>query len=112
VVYANAMKEAWLGVRKETLLAHGAVSEAVAREMAEGVRRATSSTWGLAVTGIAGPTGGTEEKPLGTVFTALAGPSMTSAQRHRFAGDREQVRTFSAAAALEVLRHALLAGGP
>jgi nicotinamide-nucleotide amidase len=111
VVYANAMKEAWLGVRPLTLSAHGAVSEAVAREMAEGARRATASTWGLSITGIAGPKGGTEEKPVGTVFTALAGPTGTSAQRHRFAGDREQVRTFSAAAALEVLRHALLAGG-
>jgi len=110
VVYANAMKEAWVGVRRETLAAHGAVSEAVAREMAEGVRLATSASWGLSVTGIAGPTGGTEEKPVGTVFTALAGPLGTSAQRHRFPGDREQVRAFSAAAALETLRHALLVG--
>ncbi len=108
VVYANAMKEAWVGVRAETLQAHGAVSEAVAREMAEGVRRATGATWGLAVTGIAGPDGGSEEKPVGTVFTALAGPRGTSFQKHRFLGDREQVRTFSAAAALESLRLALL----
>jgi len=111
VVYANAMKEAWVGVRNQTLLTHGAVSEEVAREMAEGVRVATNATWGLSVTGIAGPTGGTEEKPVGTVFTALAGPQGTRAQQHRFPGDREQVRSFSAAAALEALRHALLEEG-
>jgi nicotinamide-nucleotide amidase len=111
VVYANAMKEAWVGVRSETLAAHGAVSEAVAKEMAEGVRRAARATWGLSVTGIAGPTGGSEEKPLGTVFTALAGPTGTRVQRHRFVGDREQVRTSSAAAALEMVRLALLERG-
>jgi nicotinamide-nucleotide amidase len=110
-VYANAMKEAWVGVRQKTLLAHGAVSEEVAREMAEGVRAATHASWGLSVTGIAGPTGGTAEKPVGTVFTALAGPSWTRALRHRLPGDREQVRTFSAAAALEMLRLALLEPG-
>lgn len=108
VVYANAMKEAWVGVHPETLAAHGAVSEAAAEEMANGVRAVCAVTWGLSVTGIAGPTGGTPEKPVGTVFTALAGPNGTRVQRHRFAGDREQVRTFSAAATLEMLRLALL----
>ncbi len=108
VVYANAMKEAWVGVQKKTLLAHGAVSEEVAREMAEGVRGAAQATFGLSVTGIAGPTGGTPEKPVGTVFTALAGPTLTRVQKHQLPGDREQVRTFSAAAALEMLRLALL----
>ena len=108
VVYANAMKEAWVGVQRQTLLAHGAVSEEVAREMAEGVRAAAQATWGLSVTGVAGPTGGTPEKPVGTVFTALAGPRGTRVQKHRLPGDREQVRTFSAAAALEMLRLSLL----
>jgi nicotinamide-nucleotide amidase len=111
VVYANAMKEAFVRVRKETLGAHGAVSEEVAKEMAEGVRKAAAATWGLSVTGIAGPTGGSEEKPVGTVFIALAGPTGTVAQRYRFAGDRELIRTFSAGAALEVLRLALLEKG-
>jgi nicotinamide-nucleotide amidase len=108
VVYANRMKEAWVGVDAATLAAHGAVSEAVAREMAEGVRAVSGATWGLSVTGIAGPSGGSEEKPVGLVFTALAGPSGTQVQRHRFSGDREQVRTSSAAAALEMVRLALL----
>jgi nicotinamide-nucleotide amidase len=108
VVYANAMKEAWVGVRPETLAKSGAVSEEAAKEMAQGVRAACAATWGLSVTGIAGPTGGTPEKPVGTVFSALAGPQGTRVQKHRFAGDREQVRTFSAGAALEMLRLALL----
>jgi nicotinamide-nucleotide amidase len=111
VVYANGLKEAWVGVRAATLAAHGAVSEPVAEEMAEGVRRATGASWGLSVTGIAGPSGGSEEKPVGTVFTALAGPSIVRVLRHRFAGDREQIRTSSAAAALEMLRLALLEPG-
>jgi len=108
VAYANAMKEAWVGVRAETLARHGAVSEPVAREMAEGVRAVASATWGLSVTGIAGPTGGSEEKPVGTVFIGLAGPSGARVQRHRFLPDREQVRSSSAGAALELLRLSLL----
>jgi nicotinamide-nucleotide amidase len=108
VVYANRMKEAWVGVDAATLAAHGAVSEAVAREMAEGVRAVSRATWGLSVTGVAGPSGGSEEKPVGLVFTALAGPSGTQVRRHRFSGDREQVRTSAAAAALEMVRLALL----
>jgi nicotinamide-nucleotide amidase len=108
VAYANAMKEIWVGVRAETLVRHGAVSEPVAREMAEGVRAVASATWGLSVTGIAGPTGGSEEKPVGTVFIGLAGPSGARVERHRFLPDREQVRTSSAGAALELLRLSLL----
>ncbi|HMK74110.1 MAG TPA: CinA family protein, partial [Myxococcaceae bacterium] len=75
-----------------------------AREMADGIRAVTSATWGLSVTGIAGPTGGSEEKPVGTVFIGLAGPSGARVERHRFLPDREQVRTSSAGAALELLR--------
>ena len=111
VAYANRMKELWAGVRPETLRRHGAVSEPVAQEMAEGVRAAASATWGLSVTGVAGPTGGSEEKPVGTVFIGLAGPAGTRVQRHRFVGDREQVRTWSAGMALELLRQALLEAG-
>ena len=104
VSYANALKERWVGVAHGTLVAHGAVSEPVAREMARGARAAAASTWALSVTGIAGPDGGTEEKPVGTVFLGLDGPEGTEARAHRFPGDREQIRTASAYAALDWLR--------
>jgi len=110
VAYHNDLKERWVGVRDETLRAHGAVSEPVAQEMAEGARRVAGSTWALSVTGIAGPDGGTPEKPVGTVWTALAGPAGTEARRHLFLWERDLVRTASAYAALEQLRRALRGG--
>jgi PncC family amidohydrolase len=77
--YANSAKEQLLGVPKAMLETYGAVSEEVAGAMAEGARRAAGATWGLGITGIAGPGGGTEEKPVGTVHLALAGPRATEA---------------------------------
>ena len=104
VSYANDLKERWAGVAHATLVANGAVSEPVAREMARGARAAAGSTWALSVTGIAGPDGGTPEKPVGTVIIGLDGPEGTKVRAHRFVGDREQVRTASAYAALDWLR--------
>src|SRR6266542_1967748 len=72
VTYSNQAKQQFLGVRAETLKQHGAVSESVAREMAEGARRVSHTDYAVAVTGIAGPGGGTPEKPVGTVFISLA----------------------------------------
>ena len=72
--------------------------------MARGARTAAGSTWALSVTGIAGPDGGTAEKPVGTVFIGLDGPEGTEVRAHRFHGDREQIRTASAYAALDWLR--------
>lgn len=109
VTYANAAKEKFLGVRPETLAAHGAVSEAVAREMAEGARRVTGADWALAITGIAGPAGGTAEKPVGTVFIALAAADGTEVERALNALGREAFKEATAMQALELLRRAILA---
>ncbi len=111
VVYANAMKERWTGVRHETLEAHGAVSKEVAIELAEGARRECDATYGLSITGIAGPTGGTAEKPVGTVYFALATPEGTHSQHQALFGDRERIRLFAAAHALDMLRRHLLGLG-
>jgi nicotinamide-nucleotide amidase len=104
VAYANAMKERMVGVPAAALAEHGAVSEPVARALAEGARRAGAATWGLGVTGVAGPTGGTPEKPVGTVHLALAGPGGTTAVQRLYRGDRERIRRQAAYEALNLLR--------
>jgi len=103
VAYANEAKEARLGVQEATLIGHGAVSEPVAREMAEGIRARAGTTWGISTTGIAGPTGATEEKPLGLVYVAVAGPHGTVVRRNVFPGDRLEVKMASADAVLALL---------
>lgn len=107
VAYANRVKVGVVGVPEPLLAAHGAVSEEVARALAEGVRRAGGATWGVGITGIAGPTGGTPEKPVGTVHLALAGPQGTTAVARHYRGDRGRVRHFAAYEALDLLRRAL-----
>ena len=114
VSYSNDLKERLLGVSAQLLAAHGAVSEAVARAMALGARQRLGATYALAVTGVAGPGGGSEEKPVGTVHLALAGPgedgggTLLHHRRVRFPGDRERVRWMSTQLALEMLRRHLL----
>jgi nicotinamide-nucleotide amidase len=108
VTYSNAAKQTFLGVRAETLAAHGAVSEAVAREMAEGARRQTGADFAVAVTGIAGPGGGTDEKPVGTVFLALAGEFGTVVERRVNSYEREAFKQLTAQQALELLRRRLV----
>jgi nicotinamide-nucleotide amidase len=107
VTYADAAKTAMLGVPASLLAAHGAVSEPVARAMAEGARRAAGATWGVGITGIAGPGGGSTEKPVGTIHLALAGPDGTRTVARLYRGDRERVRRAAAFEALELLRRAL-----
>jgi nicotinamide-nucleotide amidase len=107
VAYANAAKSAALAVDPRLVEAHGAVSEPVARAMAEGARRAGGTTWGAGVTGIAGPDGGTPEKPVGTVHMALAGPAGTHAWVKHFFGDRDRVRKTAAYDVLNELRKRL-----
>jgi nicotinamide-nucleotide amidase len=108
VTYSNAAKQKFLGVHAETLARHGAVSEPVAREMAEGARRQTQADYALSVTGIAGPSGGTPEKPVGTVYIGLAGPSGTVAERQFNPYDRETFKQVTTQQALELLRRTIL----
>ena len=112
VSYANEAKMKWLGVQEATLAAHGAVSEATARVMAEGARRAGGTDFALSVTGIAGPDGGTEEKPVGTVFIGLATGQGVTAQKFFNRYDRETFKYVTSQQALEMLRRALLVGAP
>ena len=110
ITYANEAKEGMLGVDPRLISAQGAVSEDVARAMAEGARRQANATFALATTGIAGPGGGTEEKPVGTVFVALATDGATTQVRgFRFPDDRPTFKELTTQAALEMLRRSLLA---
>jgi PncC family amidohydrolase len=109
MVYSNRAKEEMLGVPAPLLAAHGAVSAPVADAMVAGVRRISGSPCGIAVTGIAGPDGGTPTKPVGTVFIAAAWPSGQRVRHFRFAGGRDAVKQQSAQAALDMLRRGLLA---
>ena len=103
VAYSNAVKMALLDVPEVLLDAFGAVSEPVAVAMAEGARKRFRSDFAVAVTGIAGPGGGTPEKPVGLVYMAVAGPSATRTEVHHFAGDRAAVKEQTADAALTLL---------
>jgi PncC family amidohydrolase len=106
-VYSNSAKEALLGVPARMLAEHGAVSEPVVRAMAEAVRARTGATWAVSITGIAGPSGGTPDKPAGTVWLACAGPQPTRARLAHFRGDRSQVRLASVYGALQMVREGL-----
>jgi len=108
VTYSNDTKIRHLQVPPELLEKEGAVSSATAMAMARGIRKASGSDIALAVTGIAGPDGGSEEKPVGTVFLALAGRSDCTAKRYQFNGDRERIRRMTAFTALDWLRRHLM----
>jgi len=108
VTYANSAKTDVLNVDSKLIDKHGAVSKAVARAMAEGARTRAASTYGIATTGIAGPTGGSDEKPVGTVYIGLASEdSGTVARKFFFPTDRETFKQLAAQAALDLLRRKL-----
>ena len=108
VTYSNEAKIDMLRVPMEVLVAHGAVSEETATAMAAGARGLASSDFALSVTGIAGPGGGTSEKPVGLVYIGLAGPSGVTVTRHIFSGSRDDIRRRSSHVALAMLRDAVL----
>jgi nicotinamide-nucleotide amidase len=113
ITYSNEAKTGLLGVDPEVIRSHGAVSAECAEAMARGARRALGSDWALSVTGVAGPGGGTDEKPVGLVFLGIAAPDGTAAHvEHRRGGDRATIRERSVAGALHLLRRSLAAGAP
>lgn len=111
VTYSDRSKLEEIGVASESLDAHGAVSEEVARELAEGARRTARTDLGIGVTGIAGPAGGSPEKPVGLVFVAIAGAAGDRVRRVLLPGERERVRFQATQVALEMLRRGLLGLG-
>jgi nicotinamide-nucleotide amidase len=112
VSYSNDVKEHQLGVPLDVLVDHGAVSEEVAHAMASGVRTRLAADWGIGITGIAGPTGGTDDKPVGLVHWAVAGPGGVWAEHRVFPGDRSVVREWSLNNALDLLRRRLASDSP
>jgi nicotinamide-nucleotide amidase len=108
IAYHNDVKHALLGVDAAVLREHGAVSEPVVLQMATGARRAVHASVGLAITGIAGPTGGTPEKPVGTVWVAVDLEGVAEARLFKLIGDRDEIRQRAAQWAMEMLRKRLL----
>lgn len=108
VVYSNPLKTQFADVPQDLLEVYGAVSEPVAKALAEGIRKCCRTTLGLGVTGVAGPTGGTAEKPVGLVFHALATEDGTQVVKRNFPGDRERIRWFASQQALDMVRRKLM----
>lgn len=108
IAYSNAAKTRWLDVPEDILQREGAVSRTTAAIMAESVRRRFDATYGVSVTGIAGPTGGTPEKPVGSVYIAVADAQRTSVRSYRFSGGRDRIREWSVQMALDGLRRRIL----
>jgi nicotinamide-nucleotide amidase len=108
VVYSNELKTELAGVPADMIARHGAVSREVAAALAEGIRYRTEATLGVGITGVAGPTGGTEEKPVGLVCHALASDSGTEVIERKFPGDRKRIRWFASTMALDMVRRKLM----
>ena len=107
ITYSNEMKIELLGVTPEILAEHGAVSKETAEAMAIDARRRTNSTYALSITGVSGPDGGSEAKPVGTTYIGLSGPTGTEVLKRQFIGDRARIRSFASQMALDLLRRRL-----
>ena len=108
VTYSNSAKESLLGVSSETLKSYGAVSEETALEMIQGLKKRIGSDVAISITGIAGPTGGSEEKPVGLVYIGIAFGDTYETHKFNFTGDRNRVRNYSVLQALNLIRKKLL----
>ena len=108
IAYSNQLKTALADVPAELIEKHGAVSREVAAALAEGIRKRCGATFGLGITGVAGPTGGTPEKPVGLVFHALASDTGTEVIERKFPGDRKRIRWFASQQALDMVRRKLI----
>lgn len=108
VTYSNEAKMEYLGVKEQTLKAHGAVSRETAAEMAEGIRKRLKTDIGISVTGIAGPGGGTDEKPVGLVYVGLSGEGGTITKELRLSGNRKKIRTITALNVFDLIRRHVL----
>lgn len=108
IVYSNAVKTELAGVPADMIERHGAVSREVAAALAEGIRYRCDASFGIGITGVAGPTGGTPEKPVGLVFHALASDTGTDVIERNFPGDRKRIRRFATTLALDMLRRKLM----
>lgn len=108
IVYSNELKTKFADVPASLISKHGAVSHQVAAALAEGIRKRCKATFGIGITGVAGPTGGTEEKPVGLVYNALASEQGTQVEERKFPGDRKRVRWFATQLALDMVRRKLM----
>lgn len=108
VVYSNELKTQFAGVPPEMIERHGAVSKEVAAALAEGIRKRCGSTYGLGVTGIAGPGGGSEEKPVGLVYVGVSDNDGTEVVERKFSGDRSRIRQYTSQQALDLVRRRLM----
>lgn len=104
VTYSNEIKSQWLGVSEETLIKHGAVSSQCVKEMLVGVIKLASANCAIAVSGIAGPTGGSQEKPVGTVYIGVQIDEKSTVEHHLFKGDRESIQEQATTAAIALLK--------
>jgi nicotinamide-nucleotide amidase len=108
VVYSNQLKTGFADVPADLIAKHGAVSREVAAALAEGIRKRCQGTLGVGITGVAGPTGGTPEKPVGLVFHALASDRGTEVIERNFPGDRKRIRWFATQQAMDMVRRKLM----